>query len=217
VAVEVSWYDPVRKRAFEEDLGGYFNVSAPTVTATVTPTANNANNGMVISQGGQLITLGLAAPGQAGMTFSAAGAPSGWNYEWVQVVTTDTETNTGFGHQLRSTGGPGLDADYPYALGLSANDSPGATITVGHTFTVDFSAKMWLMCEPTGVSDATYVPLASAQWSYRFQAACDLSGRVTFVDAPSHSPEIALTLAPETQFPKWSQMSSEYPYWTQVY
>jgi hypothetical protein len=226
VAVEVSWYDPVRKRAFEEDLGGYFNVSAPSLTATATP-YNGGTNGLVVSADGSAIMLGFSPPGQAGIAFSAAGTPGGWNYRWVQVITRDaqTETTAGLPYQSRFNG-TGLDSTYPYQDGLTTRDSPGVNTGSGFTITSDFAAKMWLMCEPTGVPDATYVPLASLEWSYRFEAYCSVPPagsavpKVTFIGTPQRYPTIVTTLATETQFPQWGQIepdAKDSANWTKVY
>jgi len=156
------------------------------------------------------------------MKFGAAGAPAGWNYEWVQLVVAQSITETRGNHK-REFYGSGLDKRYPAYTGVIAPDWPHMPLDPDANCNRTFTAKMWLMAQPQGIAGAIFVPLASLQWSFTL----DTEGTTvkTFAQSPAGkttttpqimmppgqqlqtAPETQFPMAPETQFPQWYRLS----------
>jgi len=200
IEVQVMWTDPATQATVERDLWGCFNVEAPSVTATATP-ATMVQSALDPAGGPNTASVWFE------MDFNASGPP-GWQYQWVQVIVSDHVSET-WPSTVHTFDGTGLDKSYPYANGLNTRDDPGIGMPAETKQVRQFTADMWLMAEPTGVPDATFVPLLQIRWSFGYTATyplLDAQGRLgASITKESKSPQIKTPMAPWTQFPQWSR------------
>jgi hypothetical protein len=187
-----------------------FNVGGAAVSKMTTPTGSvGIFSGPVLGFG----PVGI----QFNPTLTTPSGDAG-QFVWAQLITNNTLTLTSTSGtvytcvnvtQPPTSGGTGLDTEYPYATGKSTQDSPDLGLN-SSAYTKEatvFSASMYLLWDPalptgcTPGSNCTSIPapLGSVTWGW--------SGTAVF-----SSGNWSLTASSKTT-PTWAA-SSSYPTWT---
>ncbi|MGO9096738.1 MAG: IPT/TIG domain-containing protein [Bryobacteraceae bacterium] len=172
-------------------------------------------------------TLALGTPPtSAGIQFTVSATPPAGNagtYSWVQLIKSDQYTLlTGTGSvqncvptTFATDPSPELDNVYPYATGVTTNDSPSASLPdpMGEIQRA-FQATMYLMWIPSPAGNcsgtiacAVPVPLGTVGWQFCGDAINTLAPQ-------SNSTTWLLNCSTSTPSPAPYQASTAYPEWT---
>jgi hypothetical protein len=139
--------------------------------------------------------------GVPGITVNASAvSPSGHpgTYEWAQLITTNTHSNT---PGTPCSTGTGLDNQFPTSVGLSFSDSPGTTLKSPYTkATWNLGFTSYLMWKPGLSSTDIPAPLGYLTWTGFGDAT--LSGTVWSVQPDSGS--AVGSFVPSSAYPIWT-------------
>jgi hypothetical protein len=196
LAAVVYVFSPACGRLIPFDLGAYFHVLAPNITAIATLTD------VVVKPYYEGARVGPV------MSIANVNAPAGWEYQWVQVLTKwQWNIKRKGGGDFEDFEGCALDTGYPAPrAGKFFSDIPGLTFTrmdTGGSF--DFAAKTWLMAKPTKDLQGNdvkgiFVPVCSLEWSTSFSFIVSSSE----ASNPKTFPRGKTNLAPDMRYPQWN-------------
>lgn len=176
-----------------------FNVMGPTgVSAQVTPGQWQILPG--ISEQVLFFGFPIGTPGiKIGARASSPAEGSG-TYEWAQVINSDNVVFRLGASALSCTHGTGLDNEFPFAIGLSMEDSPSQGLpSADSEVTTAASFTAYLMWRP-GLANDIPVPLGHVTWQI-FGDAVQSGGNFT---VQSDSSASASTFALSPSYPTWT-------------
>lgn len=200
-------------------------VSSPTVTLSqnyVLATVDELTGCSAASGGPYLVYGNISGPapecpgtttGSPGIQFSPGGTPPGSGiFEFVQLVNSDTTTDTGPTGPCVSQATPGLDGTYPYQNGSTTpNDAPEAPLPSSDTqVTRAFSATMYLLWQSTSTANSVPVPLAYIPWVFNGTATQSSGEWIPSGNGgPTSSYQLPSPSPPSYGYPTWSGIVTE--------
>ena len=183
-----------------------FNVKQP--TAQITVSSNGTIQFTTLWERGLGLYFGI--PTQPGMAFSSnVTIPSGFagQTQWVQIWNKFRRVRAANGW-FRSSGS-GLDSVYPYSAAASTNDSPGIEFESNLEVVINESFDMYLMFQPTGLSEPTiWVPLSVVHWSWVGDATFNGASWVMNNSSKPSNPQAVST----TTHPTWTLNAANIPF-----